>query len=115
MILLCVYACSPDKSGVNNTEMINAINNIIKPLYDPSQLSTKPTCPSKFKKDSKRTDKARMDLANKMAYIAQEIFLEDYLYAQSANIDLIEFPDVDAENLETNSESMLHSLDLANF
>ena len=55
-----------------------------------------------------------MDLANKMAYNADEISLRDYLYAQSSNIDYYEFPDVDVENLETDNESMLHSLALAN-
>ena len=67
-----------------------------------------PTCPYQFKKDSKRTDKSRMDLANKMAYIAKEISLQDYLYAQSANIEYYEYPDVNAENLETDNDSMSH-------
>ena len=65
-------------------DMINVINNIIKPLYDPSQLSTKPTCPSKFKKDSKRTDKSKMDLANKMAFIVKEILKHALLLALSS-------------------------------
>ena len=74
-----------------------------------------PTCPSQFKKDSKRTDKSRMDLANQVAYNAGEISLLDYLYAQSANIEYYEFPDVDdvvetIENIETDNESMIHSL-----
>ena len=73
-----------------------------------------PTCPSQFKKDSKRTDKSRTDLANKMAYYAGEISLQDYLYAQSTNIEYYEFPHVDAENLKTDNESMLHSFALAN-
>ena len=33
--------------------------------------------------------KSRMDLANKKAYIDQEISLQDYLYAQSANMNLL--------------------------
>ena len=46
-----------------------------------------PTCPSQCKKDSKGTEKSRMDLANKKAYIDQEKSLQDYLYAQSANLN----------------------------
>ena len=51
---------------------------------------------------------------NKMSYNAEEISLQDYLYAQSSNIDYYEFQDVDTENLETDNELMLHSLALAN-
>ena len=46
-----------------------------------------PTNPALFLKNSK---KIRMDLANKNAYIAEEISLAHYLYAQSANIVYIE-------------------------
>ena len=37
-----------------------------------------------------------------------------YLYAQSAKIEYYEFPDVYAENLETNNKSMRYYLALAN-
>ena len=47
--------------------------------------------------------KSRMDLANKKAYIDQEISLQDYLYAQSANIEYYEFPDVDDDATMLNS------------
>ena len=35
----------------------------------------------------------------KMAYVAEEISLQDYLYAQSANIKYYKFPDIEALNL----------------
>ena len=36
-----------------------------------------PTCPSQFKKDLKRIDNAKMDFVKKMAYIANEISLQN--------------------------------------
>ena len=82
-----------------------------------------PICPSKFKKGSKRTDKLRMDLANKMAYVANDISPLDYLYMPNRRTLIITSHVIIIvsfiisfynDNLETESDTMLHSLALAN-
>ena len=82
-----------------------------------------PICPSQFKKGSKRTDKSRMDLANKMAYVANDISPLGYLYMPNRRTLIITSHVIIIvsfiisfynENLETESDPMLHSLALAN-
>ena len=46
-----------------------------------------------------------------MAFIAQEISLQDYQYAQSANIKFYEFPEIDAINLLEDNNTILRSLE----
>ena len=57
-----------------------------------------------------------MDLANKTAYINGDITLSDYLYAQAANIEYYEFPDIDEAKMQQLQLSLAgKSLEVASF
>ena len=51
-----------------------------------------------------------MELTNKTAFINGEITLSCYLYAQAANIEYYEFPDIDEANLEAENAAIVASL-----
>ena len=61
-----------------------------------------PTHPALFQKNSKKVREAQKDLDHKNAYLAKEISLADYLYAQAANIDYIEH--IDPDSVEDDDE-----------
>ena len=74
-----------------------------------------PTDPALFKKNSKKLKKDKKDLDHKLAYLSNEINLEDYLYSQAANIDFIEYLDVDEVPSDSSEESICAQAALSEF
>jgi len=69
-----------------------------------------PTNPALFPKTSKQIKALQKDLDNKNAFINKEITLNDYFYAQAANIDYIEHIDPDDDVLLDDVLNPLNSL-----